>query len=178
MIRSINVSKLFYSSINITTNVIRKQCNIPIRANIGVMKIQKRCLSNYYMEYSIPNDPSFLIKRDTVSHNKQNLMIHWDQDREANRFHALWLRHQCHCEECITYSSGQRILNPENIQIPLQIEDAVVKDNSVHLRWSYDGNILHKGHIPLQWLHLNRTSYFEGINPIRALVSLSLYNLY
>ena len=146
---------------NFTSKIIPIQCcNITTR--IGTNKFQKRCVSNNYMDYSVPNDPSFRIKKDAFSHSKQNLTIHWQQDDKPNNFHALWLRHQCHCKECIQPSSGQSLLSPGNIPIHLHIEDAVMRDNLAHLKWSYGENGTHEGHIPLQWLHLNRVSYFEG----------------
>ena len=89
----------------------------------------------------------------------------------GNRFHPLWLRDNCPCQEC-RHESGQRLLDTRTLPDDLDVVD-VVENGSLEISFS-DG---HVGRFDPAWLRSqygddqsrSRTFWDAGIQPRAAL---------
>lgn len=88
-----------------------------------------------------------------------------------SRFHYVWLRDNCWCDECRVVQSGERRLVTASIPDDLAAVDASVDDTAVTVQWS-DG---HRSRYALNWLadHDYSTSPVET-GPNRTLWDASI----
>ncbi|KAI6656889.1 Gamma-butyrobetaine dioxygenase-like isoform X1 [Oopsacas minuta] len=119
--------------------------------------------SNFFLNQTIPKDPAFIVKKHRILPDNKKLAIQWQQDDIPNHFHAMWLRHQCHCGECTHITSGQRFQDPQVLRSPVIIQEARVSDDRLELKWRNAEQETHPGFVPLKWLHLQRESIQSDI---------------
>ena len=117
--------------------------------------------SNYFLTH-VPEDPAFVVKKHKIIPDNKQLAIQWQQDDTPNHFHAMWLRHQCHCDECTHITSGQRLQEPGELRSPVRIQNVRVSEDRVDLEWRNEEKVTHTGFIPLRWLYLQRESLHTG----------------
>ena len=53
-----------------------------------------------------------------------------EQDEETSTFHAVWLRHNCQCCECVQHSSGQKLVAWGELGGDLRISEISVRGKS------------------------------------------------
>jgi len=85
----------------------------------------------------------------SVSLNKKTLIVNWDNNEQSN-YHFLWLRDNCHCDECVTTLSKEQIF--EICDVPFDIKPLSVelsKDNMINITWDYNS---HKSIYHPAWL--------------------------
>ena len=120
-----------------------------------------QCRHGSYMSPTLKTDPALFLKQHQILPDQAELAIHWQTDALPNNFHALWLRHQCHCNICTHLTSGQRFIEPHILCSPVVIHDAKPTDDRVELEWGNSEGEKHQGFVPLKWLYLHR-SHHEG----------------
>lgn len=125
--------------------------------------------SNYFLT-RVPEHPAFVVKKHRILPDNKQLAIQWQQDDTPNHFHAMWLRHQCHCDKCTHITSGQRFQEPVALRSPVSIQNVRVSDDRVDLEWRNEEKDTHSGFIPLRWLHLQRESFHSGFDQTNILV--------
>ena len=136
----------------------------PIAKLLPVLKISNfSTQGNAFLNHIIPNDPAFLVAKHQILSDNKQLSIKWQKDDTSNHFHAMWLRHQCHCEVCTHLSSGQRFQDPAVLRSPVTIKGVRLSDDRVQLEWRNAEGEVHHGFLPLKWLHLQRGTYHEGL---------------
>lgn len=85
-------------------------------------------------------------------------------DGRSSRFHAMWLRDNCACEQCIDSGSHERVYSI--LDLPAEIEPAQVAVSSrggLCVTWSHGG---HESHYHPGWLaHFD---YDQGCRPIES----------
>ncbi|XP_060077623.1 gamma-butyrobetaine dioxygenase-like [Ylistrum balloti] len=90
-----------------------------------------------------------------ISHSKngQEVILKWLGGREL-RFHAVWLRYNCQCPECVQPYSGQRLLEAGEVNPDITVESAYVSEDGteLHLKWA---GSYHEGHVRLDFLRKN-----------------------
>lgn len=70
-----------------------------------------------------------------VSHARDTVEVHWS-DGASDRFHAIWLRDHCHCEDCRNPNNGQRFLDVSQLPAALTVEAAEIDaDGQLALRF-------------------------------------------
>ncbi|XP_033739852.1 gamma-butyrobetaine dioxygenase-like [Pecten maximus] len=81
--------------------------------------------------------PSFdkVAETASVSDCGHNVKIAWDNGSES-RFHAVWLRHHCPCQECYSTTVNQVLIDIDNL--PLEIKATGVR-------------ITEKGRVQIDW---------------------------
>ncbi|KAK3766256.1 hypothetical protein RRG08_036893 [Elysia crispata] len=82
----------------------------------------------------------------------KHVNITWD-DGHKSRFHAMWLRHGCHCPDCRLDHNGMGNYQPDDIDLGIRVTSAEIEDNEILiLKWQYSDGHTHEGPIPLAWL--------------------------
>ncbi|XP_033734100.1 LOW QUALITY PROTEIN: gamma-butyrobetaine dioxygenase-like [Pecten maximus] len=84
-------------------------------------------------------------------------------DRRELRFHAVWLRYNCQCSDCVQPHSGQRLLESCHINPDTNIETASINEygTELHLKWA---DSQHEGHVKLDFL--KKHSYHGHKEPV------------
>lgn len=73
-------------------------------------------------------------------------------DGTATAFHYIWLRDNCHCDNCFFGPTKQRLLNSATIDPEIKPTDVQVTADSVKITWSQDGHVS-KYDVP--WLRIH-----------------------
>ena len=57
----------------------------------------------------------------------------------ACRYHATWLRHNCHCSQCKQTDSGQRLFAVSRLHYTYTVKSAVIKgiEKPQHMDWNF-----------------------------------------
>jgi gamma-butyrobetaine dioxygenase len=76
-------------------------------------------------------------------------------------YHAVWLKHLCHCLKCKDPSSEQTRLTPESIRGSYKLSSVVNNGESLQVTWEDDEDSDHKGTFPVDWLKDN--AYGEDV---------------
>ena len=97
------LSIIYKAAFSILRSCNRIQSNLPL---LNTSKFQIRTMSMGHMDFKLQFNPASNVEEPTISPDKKQLCIGWKSESVSNKFHALWLRHQCHCEECFQASSG------------------------------------------------------------------------
>lgn len=84
---------------------------------------------------------------------KKHVTVDW-HDGTNSRFHSVWLRHNCHCSECMQDYSGQRLLDGSKISPKILIEKIYINESGCSLNIKWEGSD-HLGVIPLEFLKKN-----------------------
>jgi len=87
----------------------------------------------------------------------RGLQIDWDDDHQS-KFHPVWLRHQCECEQCGTPMNAVRDLRIHHIPDDIAIASFEFDNQQVNLIWSTDK---HRSIFKAQWLRNNCYSETE-----------------
>ncbi|CAN6646432.1 hypothetical protein TRVA0_021S02124 [Trichomonascus vanleenenianus] len=85
----------------------------------------------------------------TVNASKVNLT--WP-DGKTSKFHNIWLRDLCQCEEHFHPTTKQRLQNTFEIPEDVQAKSASVEGDTLSVKWAYDN---HVSKYPLEWLKLH-----------------------
>ncbi|KAI6661171.1 hypothetical protein LOD99_10150 [Oopsacas minuta] len=138
-------------------SILRCYNQVPLKSfsypKILPPKYQSRSFS-VYEEIKSPNNKAIDVAEHSISPDRKHLSISWNSDTTGiNKYYALWLRQQCQCEECFHSSSGQNLINPENLQPPIFLENVRIKDDSLSLTWKYEDGRSHQGFISLHWMY-------------------------
>ena len=56
----------------------------------------------------------------------KKMKVTWDDGGEST-FHAVWLRHNCQCSECVQHSSGQKLVTSVELSGSLRITETRVQ---------------------------------------------------
>lgn len=78
---------------------------------------------------------------------RNKLIIHWHDNTES-RFHPIWLRDNCGCEQCRVALSSERLLYSADIPNPAQIASVHSANDRLHIHWA-DG---HQSVFSREWL--------------------------
>lgn len=85
----------------------------------------------------------------SVSLNDRIIRLSWDNGEQSD-YHFLWLRDNCHCDECVTSLSKEQVF--EICDVPFDIKPLSVelsKDNMINIIWDYKS---HKSSYHPAWL--------------------------
>ena len=85
---------------------------------------------------------------DTVQPDERSLTVDWNDGR-VSRFHHIWLRDNCTCEECGTTETGGRYLELLDIPEDVAPQQVRVDDGVLAIRWHPDG---HQSRYEPAWL--------------------------
>ncbi|EGV62139.1 trimethyllysine dioxygenase [Yamadazyma tenuis] len=92
------------------------------------------------------------------------LVVSWT-DGQTSRFHNVWLRDNCHCDECYYSITKQRLLNSASIDENIHVKSVTVDGSgpaaTVHIVWDQNS---HSSTYPAAWLHLH--SYNPVLVPV------------
>ncbi|XP_069117163.1 gamma-butyrobetaine dioxygenase-like isoform X3 [Argopecten irradians] len=118
------------------------------------------------MRPSVGSSPAEFADSQTeifLDNNGREVVFQGLDSREL-RFHAVWLRYNCQCSDCIQPHSGQRLLESCHINSDTTIETAYMNEDrtELHIKWA---DSQHQGHVRLDFLQ--KHSYHEA----RELVS-------
>ena len=171
MMKLATVSRTAYS---ILRSCSRISFNIPLK---DTFKLHVRTMSMGHMDFKLQFNPAFEVKEPTISLDKKQLGIGWKSDGQDSQFYSLWLRHQCHCEECFQASSGQNLVHPDFLIPPISLEQVQRDSDALSIVWKYEDGLIHKGFIPLQWLYQSRSKLSKYICSISKSLFFTLLNL-
>ncbi|XP_012946749.1 gamma-butyrobetaine dioxygenase [Aplysia californica] len=106
-----------------------------------------------YNEHLVKHVQSYKIQELKVLEQGKYVDITWS-DGHQSRFHALWLRHNCHCEDCKLDHNGMLTINFNDIDEGLRVTSVRMEGDDVAIfRWSGEtGEKEHEGPIPTYWL--------------------------
>ncbi|KAK2161364.1 hypothetical protein LSH36_118g07015 [Paralvinella palmiformis] len=79
-----------------------------------------------------------------VKDNGKMLLLHHHHTGKTQRFHSSWLRHNCRCNQCVESDSGQRMIEPSELEPQYTIKHVQVSDdeaNDVILSWHEEDHI-------------------------------------
>lgn len=62
----------------------------------------------------------------SVSDNGRNLSFSCSSEEKERRFHPVWLRHNCHCSQCLQFRA-QKTIPAEDLSRDLKISAANVE---------------------------------------------------
>ena len=83
-------------------------------------------------------------------------MLHVQFDDASKReYHALWLRHMCHCPQCLDKSSLQWSTLPHLLRPDLTLGMVQQVEDNVMVTWEGDSLKGHEGIFPVRWLQQN-----------------------
>jgi len=83
----------------------------------------------------------------------RSVSLHWE-DGQRNRFHYVWLRDNCRCDQCRHWQVGDRLL--DSTQVPLDIRPQRVElkaPSLLEIAWPPDG---HVSQFDVGWLLAHR----------------------
>lgn len=83
----------------------------------------------------------------SVALEDNHLSVTWE-DGHHSRFHPIWLRHQCWCQDCGTPETGVRGIRLHHIDDDIAIESAQALGDNIHIIWP-DG---HRSDYAARWL--------------------------
>ncbi|CAB4404256.1 unnamed protein product [Rhizophagus irregularis] len=125
-----------------------------IRTNI----IEKReLLINNICKRNLTESPDFEMTIPqsnpiAVSTTLTKVFIDWP-DGQTSKFHNIWLRDHCKCDECFHKVTKQRLVDTFKIPEDLESESALPESNGIKIKWS-------DGHTSFfRWTWLRRHSY-------------------
>ncbi|CAI2162606.1 16918_t:CDS:2 [Funneliformis geosporum] len=146
---SINLSNNLLSSRNVIRNVLFR--SISHVGNIGLGKTSRKMNFNEKRKllvnvlkrnFTESPDPEVTIpsKPITISIESHKLLINW-QDNQTSKFHNIWLRDHCKCENCYHHKTKQRLVDtfkiPEDIK-PLSASPGL---NGIEITSLWDARI-------------------------------------
>ena len=76
---------------------------------------------------------------ESVQPEERALVLRWD-DEHVSRFHHIWLRDNCTCDECGTTETGTRFLQLLDIPEDVSPEHTELDHGSLVIRWGPDGH--------------------------------------
>ena len=85
---------------------------------------------------------------ESVEPDDQALVVRWSDGR-VSRFHYIWLRDNCTCNQCGTTETGARFLQLIDIPEDVSPERAELDEGSLAIRWRPDG---HRSSYEPRWL--------------------------
>ena len=95
-----------------------------------------------------------------MSKDKKTVSVEFD-GKERLVYHAVWLKHLCHCPKCRDPSSGQTQHPPELLRGSYKLSTVEKKGDSLRVSWEDDDDPNHKGTFPIDWLKAN--AYGEDV---------------
>ncbi|KAF8575426.1 Trimethyllysine dioxygenase [Ramaria rubella] len=98
-----------------------------------------------------------------TSFDERRVAVGWDAC-SWSRFHNVWLRDHCRCDECFHPVTKQRMI--DTFEIPADLQPSKVTPTEVGLEVTWHGTIPHKSLYPWAWLHQN--SYDPPLRPTAA----------
>lgn len=104
------------------------------------------------------------MKVKSVENKDLVTLVNWE-DGQTSRFHNIWLRDNCHCDQCYYSATKQRLLNSASINDDIKPKGVELNDSKVNIEWDQDN---HKSEYPINWLLLH--SYDPVIVPIKEKV--------
>ena len=113
------------------------------------------------------NPVSSLIRRNYVSvsnlqvdSDKKTLAVEFD-GKERRVYHAVWLKHFCHCVKCRDPTNGQSQQSPGSLRDSYKLRSVVTEGDNIEVSWEDDEDADHKGTFPIKWL--NENAYGEDV---------------
>ena len=88
------------------------------------------------------------------------MSIEFDE-KERHVYHAVWLKHLCHCPKCRDPSSGQTQHSPEFLRGSYKLSGVAKEGDNVTVSWEDDEDADHRGTFPVEWLKEN--AYGEDV---------------
>ncbi|XP_071833040.1 2-(trimethylamino)ethylphosphonate dioxygenase-like [Apostichopus japonicus] len=92
--------------------------------------------------------PSPLVDGVSITPNGTILEVKW-QDSAPSRYHAYWIRHNCHCTDCMETESWMKRIPARNIPRKLTLGKAEIDNGSLVVTSNEDN---HTMRYPLGWL--------------------------
>ena len=86
-----------------------------------------------------------------ISSDKKTLAVEFD-GKERHVYHAVWLKHLCHCPKCRDPSSGQTQFSPETLRGTYRLSRAFAMGDILQVSWEDDEDEDHQGTFPAKWL--------------------------
>lgn len=95
------------------------------------------------------------------------LLVEWKNTYEGqiSKYHHIWLRDNCHCDECYYAITKQRLLNSAAIRPDIQPTEFKIEDDKVIIVWNQDN---HRSEYSIDWLIWH--SYNPKLIPIDSKV--------
>jgi len=72
---------------------------------------------------------------DIASIRNRGLDVHW-ADGHRSRYHPMWLRHQCECNDCGTSLDGVRGIRIHHIAENIAVSGVTLTASEVNIAWS------------------------------------------
>ncbi|KAG7192705.1 uncharacterized protein KQ657_001488 [Scheffersomyces spartinae] len=82
-------------------------------------------------------------------------------DGNTTVYHHIWLRDNCHCEECFYGPTKQRLLNTATLDLGIKPLTLNNDDDTMTIKWSQDN---HKSEYTKEWLYLH--AYYPRLVPV------------
>lgn len=80
------------------------------------------------------------------------LEIEWIYYNVTSKYHHIWLRDNCHCEECFYAVTKQRLLNSCSVREDIKPISIKSDSSSIKITWDQDN---HESEYPVDWLILH-----------------------
>lgn len=88
---------------------------------------------------------------DKSSHDDNKVSVTFS-DGKSTDYHHIWLRDNCHCEQCFYGPTKQRLLNTATLNLGVKPASLSHDADAVTVVWSQDS---HKSVYPKEWLYLH-----------------------
>ncbi|XP_041369464.1 gamma-butyrobetaine dioxygenase-like [Gigantopelta aegis] len=95
------------------------------------------------------SNSSYGVDKVQISPDNRYLAVRWTNGKQS-QYHSVWLRHNCHCDDCKQKDSGQKIFDVASIPTVVHLHQVTVKGNTLHLIWG--GECEHRGEVPASLL--------------------------
>ena len=89
-----------------------------------------------------------------IANDKKTVAVEFD-GKARHVYHAVWLKHLCHCLKCRDPSSGQTQHPPEFIRGSYKLSSVAEEGDNVTVSWEDDEDTDHRGTFPVEWLKEN-----------------------
>lgn len=97
---------------------------------------------------------------EQVQKQDDQVKVVW-KDGQQSHFHNIWLRDNCHCEQCYYSATKQRLLNSATINEDIAPSKLELESGSLKIVWDQDS---HVSLFPFDWVYLH--SYNPVLVPL------------
>ncbi|XP_069128962.1 gamma-butyrobetaine dioxygenase-like [Argopecten irradians] len=116
------------------------------------------------------NCSKMVVKSASVNDGGSRIDMEWN-DGKMSRYHAVWLRHHCLCEECYSTKVNQVLIEVDKLPLEIKVKDVKIADDGrIQILW--DDN--HCGVMSSDFLRKYCYS-LSSLSARKAAVKTSLY---
>lgn len=158
------------SSAHIT---VQKGLHVPSISSLQVCNVTSRHVEHrrsYSVQVNCLSTSTTAVQSASVRDGGDKLEVVWN-DGKVSRYHAVWLRHHCLCEDCYSTKVNQVLIEVDKLPLEIKVKDVkIAEDGQIDILW--DDN--HLGMVTSDFLRKYCYSS-SSLSARKASVKTSLY---